>query len=219
MDTNFIKKQDLFCSYCMNLDLPKGNWWRYRFVNNQLVHHDDSGTQTAAIYSVGSFYQKPYNRRKGKTACFPLFSNYMQVKELNACLRRIDKIDYMRVLFVIDTIKEAYPNVAVYFPKKQITGWKKYKMFHLQPFSDELDAFNIMYSFEPTVFLNTNADTIVIFELSSNPKSIDNNINEIVNVYNQQPPNLIYLSLFTEVDKEGKILYFKKEEIGKMFRR
>ena len=90
-------------------------------------------------------------------------------------------------------------------------------MFHLQPFSDELDAFNIMYSFEPTVFLNTNADTIVIFELSSNPKSIDNNINEIVNVYNQQPPNLIYLSLFTEVDKDGKILYYKNEEIGKKF--
>ena len=173
----------------------------------------------STVYSVGSFYQQPYNRRKGKTACFPLFSNYMQVKELNACLRRIDKIDYLRVLFVIDTIKETFPNVAVYFPKKQITGWKKYKTFHLQPFSEKLDAFNFMNSFEPTGFLNTNADTIVIFEVSSNPKSIDNNINEIVTVYNQQPPNLIYLSLFTEVDKEGKILYYKNEEIGKMFRR
>ena len=215
MDTSYIKKQDLFYSYCMNLDLPKGNWWRYRFVNNQLIKHDDSGALMSAVYSVGSFYQKPYNRRKGKTACFPLFSNYMQVKELNACLRRIDEIDYMRVLFVIDTIKEAYPNVAVYFPRKQIIGWKKYKTFHLQPFSEELDAFNILNSFEPTVFLSTNAETIVFFELSSNPESIDNNINEIVNVYNQQPPNLIYLSLFTEVDKDGKILYYKNEEIGK----
>ena len=217
MDTSYIKKQDLFYSYCMNLDLPKGNWWRYRFVNNQLIKHDDSGALMSAVYSVGSFYQKPYNRRKGKTACFPLFSNYMQVKELNACLRRIDEIDYMRVLFVIDTIKEAYPNVAVYFPRKQIIGWKKYKTFHLQPFSEELDAFNILNSFEPTVFLSTNAETIVFFELSSNPESIDNNINEIVNVYNQQPPNLIYLSLFTEVDKDGKILYYKNEEIGKKF--
>lgn len=219
MDTYFIKKQDLFYSYCMNLNLPKGNWEKYRFVNNQLVQHDDSGALMSTVYSVGSFYQQPYNRRKGKTACFPLFSNYMQVKELNACLRRIDKIDYLRVLFVIDTIKETFPNVAVYFPKKQITGWKKYKTFHLQPFSEKLDAFNFMNSFEPTGFLNTNADTIVIFEVSSNPKSIDNNINEIVTVYNQQPPNLIYLSLFTEVDKEGKILYYKNEEIGKMFRR
>ncbi|MBP5545801.1 MAG: hypothetical protein J6X59_00770, partial [Bacteroidales bacterium] len=83
---------------------------------------------------------------------------------------------------------------------------------------EKLDAFNIMNSFEPTGFLNTNADTLVIFELSSNPKSIDNNINEIVNVYNQQPPNLIYLSLFTEVGKEGETLYYKKEEVGKMFR-
>ena len=219
MDTYFIKKQDLFYSYCMNLNLPKGNWEKYRFVNNQLVQHDNSGALMSTVYSVGSFYQQPYNRRKGKTACFPLFSNYMQVKELNACLRRIDKIDYLRVLFVIDTIKETFPNVAVYFPKKQITGWKKYKTFHLQPFSEKLDAFNFMNSFEPTGFLNTNADTIVIFEVSSNPKSIDNNINEIVTVYNQQPPNLIYLSLFTEVDKEGKILYYKNEEIGKMFRR
>ena len=96
MDIYYIKKQDLFYSYCMNLDLPKGNWEKYRFVNNQLVQHDDSGTLMSTVYSVGSFYQKPYNRRKGKTACFPLFSNYMQVKELNACLSRIDKIDYLR---------------------------------------------------------------------------------------------------------------------------
>ena len=218
MDIYYIKKQDLFYSYCMNLKLPEGNWVRYRFVNNQLVQHDNSGALMSALYSVGILYQQPYNRRKGRAAFFPLFSNYMQVKELNACMSRIDKIDYLRVLFVIDTIKDTYPNVAVYFPRKQINGWKKYKTFHLQPFSEKLDAFNIMNSFEPTGFLNTNADTLVIFELSSNPKSIDNNINEIVNVYNQQPPNLIYLSLFTEVGKEGEILYYKKEEIGKMFR-
>ena len=181
----------------MNLKLPEGNWERYRFVNNQLVQHDNSGALMSALYSVGILYQQPYNRRKGRAAFFPLFSNYMQVKELNACLSRIDKIDYLRVL----------------------NGWKKYKTFHLQPFSEKLDAFNIMNSFEPTAFLNTNADTIVIFEVSSDPKSIDNNINEIVKVYNQQPPNLIYLSLFTEVDKEGKILYYKNEEIGKMFGR
>ncbi len=219
MDIYYIKKQDLFYSYCMNLKLPEGNWERYRFVNNQLVQHDNSGALLSDIYSVGIFYQKPYNRRKGKTACFPLFSNYMQVKELNTCSRRIDNIDYLRVLFVIETIKEAYPNVAVYFPRKRINGWEKYKKFHLQPFSEKLNAFNIMNSSEPTGFLNTNADTLVIFELSSNPITIDNNINEIVNVYNQQPPNLICLSLFTEVDKEGKILYYKNEEIGKMFRR
>ena len=73
MDIYFIKRQERFCSYCMNLDLPKGNWGRYRFVNNQLVQHVNSGARMAAIYSVCNFYQRTYNRRKGKTACFPLF--------------------------------------------------------------------------------------------------------------------------------------------------
>ena len=90
-------------------------------------------------------------------------------------------------------------------------------MFHLQPIAERFNSFDIKCYWEPADLPNTNADAIAILELSSDAKSIDNNINEIVSVYNQQPPALLYISFFIEVSKDGRIEYFKKEEIGKMF--
>ena len=218
MDQHYIEKQDIFCSYCMNIDLPNGNWERYRFVNNQLVQHNHSKELLSSIFSICCFYQKPYSSFKGKSANIQLLNNYKQIKTLNACLGKVDDMDYLRVLYVLEEIKKKYPKVVVYCPRKNIKGWKRYKMFHLQPMAKKFDPFDIKCSLELTNLPTINADAIAILELSSDAKSIDNNINEIVSVYNQQPPALLYISFFTEVSKDGRIEYFKKEEIGKIFR-
>ena len=218
MDQHYIEKQDIFCSYCMDIDLPKGNWGRYRFINNQLVQHNLSKELLSSIFSICCFYQKPYASFKGKSAIIQLLNNYKQIKALNACLGKIDDMDYLRVLYVLEEIKKKYPKVVIYCPQKNIKGWKRYKVFLLQPIAERFNSFDIRCYWGPADLPNINADAIAILELSSDAKSIDNNINEIVSVYKQKLPALLYISFFTEVSKDGKIEYFKKEEIGKLFR-
>ena len=218
MDLHYFEKQDVFCSYCRDIDLPKGIWERYRFINNQTIQHNNSKDLLLSVFSICCFYQKPFARFKGKSTNIQLLSNYKQIKVLNECLDKVDDMDYLRVLYVLEEIKKKYPNVVVYCPRKNIKGWNGYRMFHLQPFCEKLASFNIASFFEPTDLPLSNADAVMLFELSSDAKSIDNNINEIVNAYNQQPPALLYMSLYTEVEKDGKLQFFKKEEIGKMFR-
>ncbi len=217
MNSIFFEKQNLFCSYCMNIDLSQGNWHRYRFLNDQFVQQKTNGL-VASEYFICCLYQKKYSRNARGNTSIQLFRNHMQVKALNACLNKIDDIDYLMVINVLKKIKETYPNLVIYIPRTKINRWGKYKIFHLQTFAEKLHSFNLEYFFDATTLPNTNSNTIAIFELSSNAKSIDNNISTIVNVYKKQPPNLLYISLFTEVGKDGRVVHFKNNEIGKMFK-
>lgn len=224
MERMFINKQNVFCSYCMNISIPNAEWKRYRYIGNQNVRSEGLHGHSATLFPICCFYKYDYSRSRGKYADYDLYRRYRYSQDLCSCREKMDDSEYDNVLSLLKIISNNPPNSLVFFPQRVTRNWDNYITFHFKYFVQLLNKTNISYSFDirelqSNNLLNGNVNTLVIFEVSSNPKSIDNNINEIVNAYNQQPPNLIYISLFTEVGKEGKILYYKKEEIGKMFRR
>lgn len=223
MERMFINRQNVFCSSCMNINIPNVEWTRYRYIGSQNVWSEGSNSLSAALFPICCFYKYNYSHSKGKNADYNMYRRYKHLQDLCLCREKMDECEYDDILPLLESINSVHPNIIVYFPQKIKKNWEKYKIFHFTYFTYLLNQVDIKYSFDINSLqdknlLNTNAETIVIFEITTNANSIAKNTNEIIKIYNQQPPNLVYISFLTEVKKNGDIIYFKKNDIERIFK-
>lgn len=208
----------------MNINIPDAEWTRYRFISNQNVVAGGFYSHSAALYPICCFYKYDYFRSRGKYADYDMYCSYRYTRDLCSCREKMDDFEYDKALSLLETIGDKHPNSLVFFPQRVARNWDKYRTFHFNYFVQLLNKANISYSFDinelqSNNLLNTNAETVVIFELTTDAKTIEKNTNDIVKKYNQRPPCLLYISFFTEVTNRRGTIYFKEDNIGRMFKK
>lgn len=207
----------------MNISIPNAEWKRYRYIGDQNVRSEGLHGHSAALFPICCFYKYDYSRSRGKYADYDLYRKYRYSQDLDSYREKIAECEYDDILPLLESIKSVQPNIFVFFPKKTKKNWDKYKAFHYTHFTNSLNQVDIQYSFDinsiqDNSLFNTSAETIVIFETTTNADSIAKNTNEIIKIYNQQPPNLVYISFLTEVTRYGDIIHFNKNAIERIFK-
>ena len=219
MDYKNIEKQNAFCDYCMSIQLPSDEWKRYRFIDIKSVKKGGEDSHTGSLFATCNIFKDAYAKNKGIYAEYDLFKNYMQAKEFMNCQRKVDQADFESVLSIIEKIDADCTNILVYFPFPHIRKWSEFKSYHLQHFMDSLFSQSIMFSIDLEEIKCRYYSHVVIFEFASSRKTIKNNIEDVLCVTPNETPNLLYISLLTEVDKMGNTLYFAPDNYGRMFRK
>ena len=219
MDFKNIEKQNAFCDYCMSIQLPSERWKRYRFIDIKSVKKRGVDSHTGSMFATCNIFKNVYAKNKGIYAEYDLFKNYMQAKENINCQRKIDQADFESVLSIIEKIETDHSNLLVYFPFPHIRKWAEFRSYHLQHFIDSLFCQSIMFTIDLEEIKRRYYSHVVIFEFASSRKTIKDNIEDVLCVTPNETPNLLYISLSTEVDKMGNTLYFAPDNYGRMFRK
>lgn len=219
MDHKNIEKQNAFCDYCMRIQLPSEGWKIYRFIDIKSAEKGGVDSHTGSLFATCNIFKNAYARNKGIYAEYELFKNYMQAKEFMNCQRKIDQADFESVLSIIEKIETDHSDLLVYFPFPHIRKWAEFRSYHLQQFIDSLLSKSIMFSIDLEEIKRRYYSHVVIFEVASSRKTIKNNIEDILCLTPNETPNLLYISLSTEVDKMGNTLYFAPDNYGRMFRK
>ena len=203
----------------MSIQLPSDGWKRYRFIDIKSAKKGGVDSHTGSLFATCNIFKNAYARNKGVNAEYDLFKNYMLAKEFMNCKRKIDQADFESVLSIIEKIETDHTNLFVYFPFPHIRKWAEFKSYHLQHFIDSLAGQFIILSNDLEEIKHRYYSHVVIFEFASSRKTIKDNIEDVLCVTPNETPNLLYISLSTEVGKMRNTLYFAPDNYGRMFQK